>query len=220
MSSDDADDWIAFNIARFCSRRQGTRCVGNTPGSLTRAGKVVKSRPFLGEGGRLTRLLGVTGTSLGWCCSFEGEARGVKGGRTREGVDGSCTAFTVKSGEAGLGRECLEGVEGTLWTEAALSFKLVVGDAQAALALSAMALGVVISTQSITSRDGPGRGPGVDGGWNDRLSSSASTSRDEFEMGVASGMSCCCLLRVTRLGDALSSEALRLGGILEVSKDA
>ena len=128
----------------------------------------------------------------------------------------------MKSGEAGGGWSRLEGVEGTLRAEAPLSFKSVAGDAQGALSLSAMALGVVISTQSITTRDG--RAPGVDGGTRGlvgaRLSSSGSTSRDEsffLETGVASGTGCCCLLRVARLGEALSTEALRLGGILDAS---
>lgn len=51
--------------------------MGKTPGSLTGEGKDVKLLPFLGERGRLACLLGVVGTSLDWCCSFEGETRGV-----------------------------------------------------------------------------------------------------------------------------------------------
>lgn len=107
-----------------------------------------------------------------------------------------------------------------------MSFKpvapLAAGDAQAALVLSVMALGVVISTQSIMTRAGPGRRPGVDGGTrglDERLSSSGS-SRDVSSLlktDVASTMGC-CLLRVTRFGAALSSGAFRLGGIVDASR--
>lgn len=86
---------------------------------------------------------------------FEGETRGVSGGRS----DGNWTDFK------GDGGSCLEGVDG------ASSSRLAIGEAQ----LPVTNLGVTISMQSITTRC-PGRGPGVDGGFADeRLSSSGSS---------------------------------------------